>query len=303
MHAIATLSTPAAVQGTPALVQEHSRGSKWWQLALLLCLAAGCGDDNNGTSSAVDPGTESEPLVIDALGLEFVYVDPGTFRMGSPSTEPERRDDEGPQHDVTITWGYWMGKYEITQAQWEAAMGTRPWEEHDYVIAEPQRPAVYVSWPDAAEFLQRLNMAAGQEIYFMPTEAEWEFACRGGTRTAWSFGDDPAGLDDAGWYAGNAWDVELQAAQPVGQKAANPFGLCDCHGNVWEWVYDIYGAHTDSSQTDPGGALNGAHNVIRGGSFYYFATDTRSAARSFNFHEHQDSNLGFRIMRIATADD
>ncbi len=269
-----------------------------WLAVAVLSAGMGCGGGGHGTGPGDGEGTRP-PLDLETLGLEFVWIEPGTFLMGSPDTEAGRRAEEGPQHAVTITRGFWMGKHEVTQDQWEQVMGTRPWEGKDYVVAAGRRPAVFVSWVDVDDFVDRLNAAAGATRYLLPTEAEWEYACRAGTQTAWSFGDDPADLAAHGWYAGNAWEAGLQAAQPVGTKLPNPWGLCDCHGNVWEWVYDLYGAYPDSSATDPLGAASGAHHVIRGGSFYYHAADTRSATRYFDHYAHRDSNVGFRLLRVA----
>ena len=124
--------------------------------------------------------------------------------MGSPSTEVGRDSDEGPQHEVTISKGFYLGKYEVTQGQWQAVMGTTPWSGQSYVQVDADNPAVYVSWNDVQSFVQALNEAAKDSLYRLPTEAEWEYACRAGTTERWSFGDDESKLKDYAWYDVNA---------------------------------------------------------------------------------------------------
>ena len=134
--------------------------------------------------------------------MEMVYISPGTFLMGSPESEPERDNSESPQHEVTITNGFYLGKYEVTQGQWQKVMGTTPWTGQDYVQANPDHPAVYVSWNDSQEFIHKLNVAAGDSLYRLPTEAEWEYACRAGTTTRFNSGNNDSDLSNAGWYGG-----------------------------------------------------------------------------------------------------
>jgi len=199
--------------------------------------------------------------------MEFVWVEPDTFYMGADSSELGWSDDEGPLHEVTITEGYWLGKFEITQGQWMSEMGSHPWSGHDYVGEDRSRPAVYISWNDVHQFLDRLNAAAGEDLYRLPTEAEWEYACRSESTSAWFFGDYDDALDEYGWYAANAWDAGLPYALPVGSKSPNWWGFHDLNGNVCEWVEDWYGPYTDASQTDPTGPGTGSARVIRGGDF------------------------------------
>ena len=232
--------------------------------------------------------------------MEFVWIEPGTFLMGSPDTEPDRASDEGPQHEVTISQGFYLGKCEITQAQWEVVMRTTPWVGQDYVQSNPDHPAVYISWNDCQEFIQVLNDAGGEEIYRLPTEAEWEYACRAGTTTGWSFGDDRRKLGDYAWYRVNAWDVGEKYAHAVGTKLANPWGLYDMYGNVWEWCQDWYGSsYSRGSHIDPTGPTTGSFRVMRGGSFsYYPAQNVRSALRSRNSPGGRGYDLGARLLRI-----
>lgn len=200
--------------------------------------------------------------------------------MGSPDLE-EGRGPEGPQHDVDITHGFYLGKYEITQGQWQAVMGTRPWSGEDYVRDKSRHPAVYISWNDVQEFIAKLNQAEGSEVYRLPTEAEWEYACRARTTTRWSFGDDESRLGQYAWYKDTAWDVGEQYAHEVGTKLPNPWGLYDMHRNVWEWVQDWGGYYGRSRQTDPTGPSAGSLRIMRSGDFRSAAASVRSASRYY----------------------
>ena len=228
--------------------------------------------------------------------MAFVWIAPGVFQMGSPSNELGRGSDEGPVHEVEISEGFWLGKYEVTQGQWEAVMGTTPWsgKGKGYVREDSSHPAVYISWDAVQRFIDKLNDAAGSAVYRLPTEAEWEYACRAGTRTRWSFGDDESDLTDYAWNAGKKY------AQAVGTKRANPWGLYDMHGNVWEWVQDWYsGSYYNSSpRVDPWGPDTGSLRVIRGGYFYSFAQYVRSAYRDRYSPGYRNPALGARLLRI-----
>ena len=230
--------------------------------------------------------------------LEMIWIQPGTFQMGSPNSEPGRFSDEGPQHEVTITRGFYLGTYEITQGQWERVMGTRPWSGRSYVLEYPDHPAVYVSWEDAQGFISELNTAEGAAVYRLPTEAEWEYACRAGTTTLWSFGDDEGRLTDYAWYRDNAWNVGEQYAHKVGTKLSNSWGLYDMHGNVWEWVRDWYGGgYPGGVQVDPVGPVSGSYRVLRGGTFVSDARNVRSAERRYYSPSSRYDTLGLRLLR------
>lgn len=241
-------------------------------------------------------GVRAFPLVTGAE-MEFVWIEPGTFTMGSPASEVGRDSDEGPQHQVTIRQGFWLGKCEVTQGQWQGVMGTTPWSGQSYVRANAQHPAVYISWDDAQQLIARLNAAAGSAVYRLPTEAEWEYACRAGSTTRWSFGDDEGQLGQYAWYCDNAWNAALQYAQPVGTKLPNPWGLYDMHGNVWEWCQDWYGSYGSGPVVEPAGPASGSNRVIRSGGFNFSARYMRSAYRNNSTPGGRLYNVGVRLLR------
>lgn len=218
--------------------------------------------------------------------------------MGSLGSEQGSSSNEQPQHEVVISKGFYLGKYEITQGQWETVMGTQPWVGHRFVLENSSHPAVYISWEEVQDFVHRLNQAAGDSLYRLPTEAEWEYACRAGTTTRWSFGDDEGGLKDAAWYIENAWNAGEQYAHAVGIKLANPWGLYDMHGNVWEWVEDWFGEYSNHAQIDPTGAPMGTRRIQRGGSFTIGALALRSARRHGMSPSDRSHELGMRLLRI-----
>ena len=244
----------------------------------------------------------NEEITVELPGgatMEMVWIHPGTFAMGAPNTERYRGEDELPQHEVTISQGFYLGKYEITQEQWEAVMGSTPWSGEDHVVQNPHHPAVYISWDDAQRFIDQLNDAPGEEIYRLPTEAEWEYACRAGTTGRWSFGDDEGQLGDYAWYSRNAWLLKLQYAQPVGTKLPNPWGLYDMHGNVGEWCQDWYGPYTSESRIDPTGPTEGSdRRVARGGTVLGNIEEVRSAVRAYSWPFSRSALAGVRLLRI-----
>ena len=230
--------------------------------------------------------------------LDMVWIEPGVFTMGSPLDEQGRNDDEGPPLEVRLTQGFYLSQCEITQRQWTAVTGERPWSRHaGEVEEEPARPAVYISWEDVQEFIAALNAAAGVRVYRLPTEAEWEYAGRAGTKTPWSFGNAQKELDRYAWWTNNISLTGRLAAQPVGLKVPNPWGLYDMHGNVWEWISDWLGAYPEGPQTDPQGPTEGTARVFRGGSFKDAASLSRSAQRCWNALDQRFSHVGVRLVR------
>ncbi|MDH7570825.1 MAG: formylglycine-generating enzyme family protein, partial [Armatimonadota bacterium] len=260
---------------------------------LLLSLCAGMAQP----SSAAAPARQLTVVLPGGATMEMVWIPPGSFLMGTPDGEQGREPNEGPRHRVTLSRGFWLGKYEVTQHQWERVMGTRPWEGEVYVGADPNCPAVYLSWDDATALAERVSAADSSAHYRLPTEAEWEYACRAGTDTPYSFGADVSRLGDYAWHGKNTFDVQESYAHPVGRKRANPWGLHDMHGNVWEWVQDWYGPYSAQPQVDPTGPTTGTDRVFRGGSFFYLASFARSGYRGFNQPRHRLFNLGMRLVR------
>ena len=216
-------------------------------------------------------------------GVEFVWVPPGQFQMGSTSSEAD--DDEQPVTQVRISRGFWMGKYEVTQAQWEAVMGSNP---SSITNCGGDCPVEEVSWEDVQEFIGKLNARSGGRPYRLPTEAEWEYAARAGT-TEERYGD----LDEIAWYVSNSGGTPHR----VGEKAANAWGLHDMLGNVWEWVQDWYGSYPGGSVTDPTGPGSGSFRVFRGGSWLDGARFSRSAYRIGWRPGLRYFDLGFRLLR------
>ena len=229
---------------------------------------------------------ESEVIDLgNGVKLEMVLIPAGKFVMGSPKDEKDRDSDE-VQHEVTITKPFYMGKYEVTQEQWEGVIGNNPSDKKGAKL-----PVTDVSWDDCQEFIKKLNEKT-KGGYRLPTEAEWEYSCRAGTKTAYSFGANitPKNAN----YDGSKIDKPVK----VGSYKANAFGLYDMHGNVWEWCEDWYGKYPKDSVTDPKGPNSGEYRVLRGGSFYGYARLTRSANRvNSGSPDDRDFNLGFRLVR------
>ncbi len=216
--------------------------------------------------------------------MEMVYVAPGSFMMGSPGSEEGRGDDE-TQHRVTLTKGYWLGKYEVTQRQWASVMGNNPSHSKG-----PDRPVESVSWEDCQRFIARVNTVARRQlggVARLPTEAEWEYACRAGTTGPYAGNGN---LDDMGWYDGNSGG----GTQPVGLKRANALELYDMHGNVWEWCND-WSESYGGDVTDPTGAASGVNRVLRGGGWLDYAWRCRSAIRAGRNRGYRDEYIGFRL--------
>jgi len=217
-----------------------------------------------------------------STGMTFVQIPAGTFMMGSPSSEPNRASDE-TQHRVTLTKPFYMQTTEVTQGQWKAVMGNNP---SHFNSCGDSCPVEQVSWNDCQEFIRKLNQREGNGAYRLPTEAEWEYACRAGTT-----GPYYTDLDRAGWYSGNS----NNRTHPVAQKTPNAWGLYDMHGNVYEWCQDWFGDYPGGSVTDPKGSSSGGSRVIRGGSWRLYARNCRSAYRCYNTPDVRNNNNGFRV--------
>jgi formylglycine-generating enzyme required for sulfatase activity len=263
--------------------------------------------DHYGFRVALSPVAEVEarstedPFMIVGLNMEMMPIPAGTFLMGSPSDEQDRDSDEGPQTTVAITKPFWLGKTEVTQAQWETVMGNNP---SSYKVAT--RPVTHVSYDDAVAFCEKLYEIKRGTLpdgyhYTLPTEAQWEYACRAGTTTRFYYGDDPDydQLGQYAWYSANS----SNKTHPVGEKLPNEWGFYDMYGNVSEFCLDWFGDYTGGSVSDPQGpqssqweaVLGRDFRVNRGGSWSRDAGNWRSAARSLSFNDIPNIDTGFRV--------
>jgi len=246
--------------------------------------------DNSAPNKTNGPTSVELPESTNSIGMEFKLIPAGTFIMGDASGE----DDETP-HEVTLTKPFKMGVHEVTQAQYEQVMGVNPskFKGADYPVQD--YPVETVTWDDAVEFCRRLSELPAEKeagnVYRLPTEAEWEYACRAGTTTMYSFGDDESDLRNYAWYLRYSGG----GTHPVGGKKPNAWGVYDMHGNVWEWCQDWYGDYPSGSVTDPSGAKSGSDRVFRGGSWSMTPEHCRSATRFGGFPWYRNGYLGFRV--------
>jgi formylglycine-generating enzyme required for sulfatase activity len=284
-----------------------------------------------GTLPAPGPGPAPTPQpspqpTPTPLHSNMVRINGGTFLMGSPSNEPERGNSEA-QHQVTVS-SFYIGKYEVTQAEYESVTGTNPSR-----FKGSNLPVEQVSWYDALEYCNKLSQKEGLSPaytidkshsdpnnksssdtvrwlvtwnqkangYRLPTEAEWEYACRAGTTTPFNTGNNittsNANYNGNNPYNNNAKGIYREKTTPVGSFAPNPFGLCDMHGNVWEWCWDWSGSYSNSSQTNPQGAVSGGYRVMRGGGWFNNDHNLRSAYRGSGDPSGRNYFIGFRLVR------
>jgi len=248
-------------------------------------------------------GATERATHVNSIGMELLLVPAGAFMMGSDEADAAAAASEKPRRKVTISKAFYLGKHEVTLAQWHAVMGTDPFtlsRSNPFYgmpgmaerITKPDHPAP-VSWNDAQAFIRRLNEREGHNRYRLPTEAEWEYAARAGTTTAYSFGDDPRQLGRYAWYGE---DFATGGTHPVGQKEPNPWGFYDIHGNVWEWVQDWYEERPPAAEAiDPVGPTTGTARVVKGGSWHQTATSWRSAFRKPYEPDYRGISIGFRL--------
>jgi len=270
--------------------------------------------------------------VTNSIGMKLVYIPAGSFVMGSSdsaaqlSREYYRKEedfaDEFPQHQVRISKGFWMGQTEVTQGQYKSVMKESPWsvaKSFQKVLdpavdviksipsllsgaksfqKDPDCPAGFVSWYKAVEFCRKLSEKEGK-TYRLPNEAEWEYACRAGTTTRFSFGDSDSSLDDYAWYRSNAHEVDQKYAHQVGLKKPNPWGLYDLHGNVWEWCSDFYDKdyYSNSPSVDPKGPPAGSARSLRGGSWLDLGSGLHCSSRHSSDPDTRVLLIGFRVVR------
>ena len=264
---------------------------------------------SNGMRLAlVDPLPEPEPepepegvKTVTANGVTFKMklVESGTFTMGATAEQTGAYSNESPAHQVTLTKDYYLGETEVTQALWYAVMGQKPTSDGSawsstYGLGD-NYPAYYISWNDCQEFISKLNQLTGL-TFRLPTEAEWEYAARGGnkatTQTLYSGSNT---IDDVAWYTSNS----SSSTHPVAGKAANVLGLYDMSGNIWEWCNDWLGSYSSGAQTDPTGPSSGSLRVLHGGSGISYASSCRVAIRGRNSVADRSNGSGMRLALTA----
>ena len=251
--------------------------------------------ETNDVSKSAKPTVEPKPLQ-NQYGIELIYIPPGEFVMGADNDETNER----PAHRVKISNAFYIGRYEVTQAQWQAVMGNNP----SYFKGNDKLPVEQVSWKDAQEFVARLNATNDNYLYRLPTEAEWEYACRAGTITAFAFGDslssEQANFDGHFPFGGAAKGPYWERTASVGHYQPNVFGLYDMHGNVWEWVQDWYSRdyYSGSPVADPQGPSSGGQRVVRGGEWYDKAHSLRSSNRESFRPGDRLPGIGLRVVAV-----
>ncbi len=240
---------------------------------------------------------ESNPHITNFLGMVFAYIPPGVFMMDSPLSEKNRDGDE-KLHKVTLTKGFYMQTTEVTQGEWKAVMGNNPSYFKNY---GDDYPVEQVSWNDIQEFIHKLNQKAGGNTYRLPTEAEWEYACRAGTTTPFNTGNclssSQANYDGRYPYPGCSKGQYKKGTISVESFKPNTWGLYNMHGNVWEWCQDWYGNYPSGPVTNPTGANLGTYRVLRGGGWSNNARHTRSANRYYDSPDNGLSDTGFRLVQ------
>ena len=216
----------------------------------------------------------------------MVRVEAGTFTMGATAEMEDPYDDEKPTHQVTLTNDYYIGKYEVTQALWKAVMGKKPSK-----FKGDNLPVENVSWDDCKEFISQLNRITGK-TFRLPTEAEWEYAARGGKKSRGYQYSGSNDISDVAWYDGNSGNK----THAVGSKQANELGIYDMSGNVWEWCQDWHGSYSSSSQTNPTGVKSGSYRVIRGEGWFSGARICRSSYRDGRLPYASSRDQGLRLV-------
>ena len=249
-------------------------------------------NEQGGNEPVPAPITNVKVITVNGVSFKMIKVEAGTFTMGATAEQTGAESDESPAHQVTLTKDYYMGETEVTQALWYAVMGQKPTADGDqwsskYGLGD-NYPAYDISWNDCQEFITKLNQLTGL-TFRLPTEAEWEYAARGGNKTTQTLYSGSNAIDDVAWYSSSN-------AYIVAGKKANALGLYDMSGNVWEWCNDWYGSYSSGVQTDPTGPSSGSGRVLRGGSWNYYATSCRIANRKSSSVTSRNLNYGMRLV-------
>ena len=272
---------------------------KVYYLVVCVALFAGCHKDDDDDKLVI--GEDYVEKGVSGFSFDMVYVEGGTFRMGATEEQGEDYDsDEKPVHSVTLS-DYYIGKFEVTQGLWKAVMGTGVEEQMEkagwsklYGVGDDY-PMYYVSWDEAQEFVSKLSELTGKK-YVLPTEAQWEYAARGGVKSRGYKYSGSNTIDDVAWYWENG--EEEYSTSPVGTKLPNELGIYDMSGNVWEWCGDWYGGYSEVSQTDPTGPSSGSDRVCRGGSWNERAGDCRVSYRTGAGPDFRSNRAGFRVALV-----
>lgn len=236
----------------------------------------------DGATSSV---TDTLSFVVNGVTFDMKLIEHGTFLMGATPEQEDPCDDEKPVHQVTLTKDYYMGETQVTQALWRAVMGDNPSDFNG-----ENNPVECVSWDDCQEFIKKLNELTGEK-FRLPTEAEWEFAARGGNKSNHTQYSGSDNLDEVAWHDDNSGNQ----THPVAQKQANELGIYDMSGNVWEWCSDRWSDYyPDASVTDPQGPSSGGYCVLRGGSWCYSAC-CRVSYRDWSYPGYWHDYIGFRL--------
>ncbi len=292
-------------------LEEHGRPQEAELLRLQTALEATCCQPDQHSERAAQQARLVELLaagvrpclprrtvaLAKSVEMTFAWIPPGTFLMGSPPEEAERGDDE-TQHSVTLTEGFYLGIHPVTQAQWRAVMGNNPSQ-----FQGENLPMENVPWRNCRMFCEKISQTNGNR-YRLPTEAEWEYACRAGTTTTFQFGEtittDQANYDDKYPYSQSKKGVDRRQTTPVGSFPPNGWGLFDMHGNVWEWCADWFGSkyYKRSPRQDPQGPERGSYRVLRGGFWSDNACYCRAAYRHNEPPGARFSSIGFRVVFV-----
>jgi formylglycine-generating enzyme required for sulfatase activity len=285
--------TVAGTYNVSLTVTTSEGGDTELKLSFITVTTGGEGEGEGETDTIMLPG---------AVPLRMVWIPAGTFMMGRYADEQDSWEGEDPRHQVTVP-GFWMAKYELTKRQWQAVMGTTPWSGYDYVLDDLDSPAVWVSWDDAKAFITELNTDTGL-TFRLPSEAEWEYACRADTTTRFYWGDDPdyTLIDDYAWWWGNTWGAneEEAYAHVVGLKLPNAFGLYDMSGSVWEWCEDDWHSSYTGAPTNGSAWVDsprGSSRMARGGGWHVSGDNCRSAGRCLSNPSFTRHGFGFRLSR------
>ena len=261
-----------------------------WMLAAMLLMTftfAACGSDDDDEKGDDTPKFQNQTITVGGVSFKMIAVEGGTFQMGSPESDAEADGDEKPWHQVTLS-NYYIGETEVTQELWKAVMGSNPSN-----FEGAKLPVEQVSWNDCQEFIGKLNAQTGK-TFRLPTEAEWEYAARGGKKSKGYTYSGSNTIAEVAWYGNNS----NKETHDVALMAPNELGIYDMSGNVWEWCQDRYGAtyYENSSSTDPQGPASGTYRVLRGGGWHGSARSCRVAIRGYINPDIMDLTIGLRLV-------